>query len=286
MTSVDAVTLSPSAQSVSTSRFHTALNSIHPPRVESLNALDAEDYFGYIFPLTSIDLPPRENENGVSHAGTSSCGCVQLQRYTAAQLSCANAKECLDLIQETSKGDYVTSSMGWSRRKKAEEMRLPDLRYVLLRSADPPLEDSDLSEGAGRGGQEKEEKKRDTAGELLGFMSFMLTYEDGIEVIYLYEIHLRESLRGCDVGARLIATLEAAGRATRMRKVMLTVFRANKAALRFYDRLGYAVDDFSPPPRKLRGGIVKEPDYLILSKELPGADARQWINTRKRRRLG
>jgi len=32
--------------------------------------------------------------------------------------------------------------------------------------------------------------------------------------------------------------------------------------------LGYGIDEYSPLPRKLRTGTIKEPDYHILSKLL------------------
>lgn len=49
-------------------------------------------------------------------------------------------------------------------------------------------------------------------------------------------------------------------------KVMLTCFLANQRALRFYKKLGFQPDDISPGPRKLRGGKMFTPDYVIFSK--------------------
>ena len=130
-------------------------------------------------------------------------------------------------------------------------MRLPDLRYIVLK-------------------QEKDDKGRDGISEVEGFLSFMLTYEDGYEVIYCYEIHLSPQLQGTGLGKRLMAMMEEVGKKARVEKAMLTVFKANNAAMRFYERLGYEEDEYSPRPRKLRGGVVKEPDHMILSKPLAG----------------
>ena len=65
-------------------------------------------------------------------------------------------------------------------------------------------------------------------------------------------------------------------------KVMLTCFLSNQRGLEFYRRLGFAKDDISPEPRKLRFGKTFTPDYVILSKPvrstvagdaaLPGSD--------------
>ena len=160
----------------------------------------------------------------------------------AKNLKEGDLKACLDLIQNTSSADYRNSSSGWSRAKKRKELRLPDLRYVLLR--------------------------RSQDGLISGFMSFMLTFEDGFEVVYLYEIHLRPELQGLGVGKEMITTFESAGKFAEVKKAMLTVFKANEKALHFYEKLGYEEDDFSPRPKRLRNGIVKEADYIILSKEM------------------
>ena len=51
-------------------------------------------------------------------------------------------------------------------------------------------------------------------------------------------------------------------------KIMLTCFNSNTKAVKFYERLGYSKDDFSPAPKMLRNGTKIEPDYVILSKVL------------------
>ena len=51
-------------------------------------------------------------------------------------------------------------------------------------------------------------------------------------------------------------------------KTMLTCFTANEAALKFYKKLGYEKDEYSPEPKRLKGGKVLENDYVILSKRV------------------
>ena len=103
-----------------------------------------------------------------------------------------------------------------------------------------------------------------------GFLSFMLTVEEGGEVVYVYEVHLEEGVRGRGVGGWLVGCAEEVGRRVGVAKVMLTVFRGNEGARGFYAGLGFGVDEGSPRGRVLRGGGVKEADYLILSKGLGG----------------
>ena len=125
-------------------------------------------------------------------------------------------------------------------------MRLPDLRYLLV----------------------KPRASTTTAAGVEAFLSFMITYEDGHEVVYCYEIHVSAHLQGCGLGKHLMGIMEDVGRKVRVEKGMLTVFLENEGALRFYEKLGYVEDEYSPRPRKLRNGIVKKPDYVILSKAL------------------
>lgn len=159
--------------------------------------------------------------------------------YTSATISEADLEVCLDLVEETSSAAYASSS-GWSRSKKRKEMKLPDMKYMIVRGS----------------------------GCVTGFLSFMVTYEDGKEVVYCYEIHLAGEVRGQGIGGKLMGRMEEVGRAVGVEKAMLTVFKSNGVATRFYERLGYGVDEYSPGPRRLRNGTVKEPDYLILSKVL------------------
>jgi len=51
-------------------------------------------------------------------------------------------------------------------------------------------------------------------------------------------------------------------------KTMLTCFVFNERGVKFYEKLGYAKDEFSPEPTILRNGTKVKPDYIILSKEI------------------
>ncbi len=58
----------------------------------------------------------------------------------------------------------------------------------------------------------------------------------------------------------------AADKIPTLEKVMLTCFVSNDKARAFYERLGFGADDSSPGERKLRGGKVIVPDYVIMSR--------------------
>ena len=213
------------------------------PRIETANALSLPQFRSQYLPTISLttetiallDLPN---------------GQYDITLESPASMDPSDLTQCYDLVAFTSSAAYATSGVGWVPRKKRKEMELLDLRYLLVKKA--------LPAGASMAMDVPVE----------GFLSFMLTYEDGFEVVYCYEVHVQLHLRGLGVGTRLMDKMEEVGRKVGVEKAMLTVFRENKAALNLYQRLGYSEDDFSPRPRELRNGVMKSPTYVILSKNL------------------
>lgn len=175
-------------------------------------------------------------------------GCQLKFQFVASglELNDADLKACVALVEHTSGKDYRSSSLGWKPKKKEAEMREKDMMFFLIRA-------------------------HDLGGRVLGFMSFMFTNDDppkqDREVVYLYEIHLTEMIRGRGVGGKLLAFLEASARHCGVSKTMLTVFVANEAARGVYERAGYEKDSCSPEDRVVRSR-VKKADYIIMSKEL------------------
>lgn len=211
-----------------------------PTLVETVNSLPLSTLIDNYMPLKYRELPhPYDQTHRVD---IQSSRTISKDGFTA----------CFRLIEMTSAEAYKLSSPeGWSPAKKKREMRLPDLRYLILKRK------------RGLGSDEKEIVE--------GFASFMITYEDRHEVVYCYEIHLLPYLQDKGLGRYLIEIVEAFGRNIGpfgVEKAMLTVFVSNTSAIKFYEKLGYKEDSYSPGPRKLRNGTVKRPGYVILSKSL------------------
>ncbi|KAL8802808.1 MAG: hypothetical protein Q9182_003568 [Xanthomendoza sp. 2 TL-2023] len=205
------------------------------PRIEDANSLPLATFWARFIPCS---LDP------TTHDATIQSTCP----YTVICESSSSIKShhfeaCFNLIANSSANAYAASSIGWSPTKKRKEMRLPDLRYLLL---------------------------TDSTAHVQGFLSFMLTYEDGHEVIYCYELHLSPLVQRRGLGRHLMGLIDGVGKRAGVEKSMLTVFVENQAALNFYEKLGYSKDEYSPEPRKMRHGTVKMPTYVILSKSLQG----------------
>ncbi|KAJ5090664.1 Acyl-CoA N-acyltransferase [Penicillium argentinense] len=235
------------------------------PLVERTNALPIDQFISqYVSPLSAKKPTETPTEKNASTSQSAQADATSLAIYSATTIPSADLEACLNLIEETSGDAYAASGGGWSRPKKLREMKLPDMKYLIVRAAgqsDAPSEaDEPESESKSVLGKE--------SGKVLGFLSFMVTYEDGKEVVYCYEIHLSALARGKGLGALLMGRMEEIGRSVGLEKAMLTVFKSNAVAREFYRKGGYDVDEYSPRPRRLRNGTVKEYDYEILSKRL------------------
>lgn len=212
--------------------------------VESVNSLDPPDFFKKY--LAQDTLSTLTSDVSVSEHEKLRIVLTDAGRSIPAENK-ALLEQCLWLIESTSAEDYRNSESKWSASRKRKEMRFPDMRYVILV-------------------EHQEDGHADP--KVAGFVSFMITYEDGRQVVYCYEIHLAEPYQGKGMGKKLMVVVEGVGRKVGVEKCMLTVFKANKRAVKMYERLGYSEDEFSPAPRKLRNGTVKEARYMILSKDL------------------
>jgi ribosomal protein S18 acetylase RimI-like enzyme len=253
------------------------------PLVEQTNALSIDDFIDqYVTPPAGEELAKNDAIDQPHPSQTQQQDMTlppHVDVYSAATIPAADLEACLNLIEQTSSEAYIASSAGWSRTKKLKEMKLPDMKYLILRPNDSgdssgqiPEKQSDIVDNNAASLPKESDKPVSSSGtaspNVLGFLSFMVTYEDGKEVVYCYEIHLSPAARGRGVGKLLMGQMERIGRAVGLEKAMLTVFKSNEVARRFYDRLGYEIDGYSPRPRKLRNGTIKDVDYLILSKRL------------------
>ncbi|EPS30643.1 hypothetical protein PDE_05595 [Penicillium oxalicum 114-2] len=240
------------------------------PLVERTNALAIEQFISqYVSPPEERKPSSDGPESTVTENSLANETDVHMDVYSTATLSKEDLEACLDLVESTSREDYSASSTGWSRSKKRREMRLPEMKYLILRRR-PELPGSSSLQPSRESSNEVQVVKEGTRDKrrILGFLSCMVTYEDGKKVMYCYEIHLAAEARGRGLGALLMQRMEEIGRRIGLEKSMLTVFRSNTTARKFYEKGGYEVDEYSPEPRRLRNGTVKESDYLILSKPL------------------
>jgi len=142
----------------------------------------------------------------------------------------------------------------WSDSRKRGELRNERMRWILLRSKNDEHGIETL---------ESDEKG------IIGFVAFRFTAEVGIPHTYVHEVQIAESMRARGYGQLLMRAVQYLSEQVEMQLIILTVFSDNLAAVRFYNKIGFTIDEASPGPcyNILGDGENKSP-YEIMSKVL------------------
>ena len=146
----------------------------------------------------------------------------------------------------------------WNDDKKREEIRNVNMRYILvscpksdaqvcndvLREVISNVERSTPQPPGGVFTPQPEEADEN----VLGFVGFTLSEQLNIRHVYIHELQLVAKSRGQGVGSFLMRLVEGIGRTLGMRLILLTALANNGGAIRFYNKLGFSVDEVSPGP--------------------------------------
>jgi N-alpha-acetyltransferase 40 len=167
-----------------------------------------------------------------------SCHDLTLQSWSSQQLA-DRLEECMDLFQVNMAEYYRNSSWGLNLEDKRAEWTHANARFLVLLSGST----------------------------MAGFCHYRFDYDDETDptevVLYVYELQIQEQWKRRGLGRNLMTLLEQLARSMDIVEVMLTVFRANQGAMKFYQEiLHYKIDDSSPSNH---GEFA---DYEILSKHL------------------
>lgn len=191
---------------------------------------------------------------------------LQLDVYEVDDLSQKDFESCLKILDENLGETYtIVNGKNWKAGKRVE-MKEIGLVYILICEND----------------------------QTFGFISIKIINEYELCTLYLYEIQLRESLRGKGVGTNLLHQLELVAKALqnseKLKKLWyqeypeeytdlndpeleitgigLTVFNSNKGARKLYKNLGFVLHPNSPTDKELRNGKILEPNYYMLEKKI------------------
>jgi len=147
------------------------------------------------------------------------------------------------MFEENMRDLYSASSFGWDPPEKHQELFASSSRFVMI----------DANESG-------------TSGLLAAFTMFRFEHDEGIYVLYCYDLQIRKLYQRTGMGKLLMTALENIGTAWRMEKIVLTVFKENKNARQFYRSSGFTLDETSPGYNS--DPCSEEVDYEILSKRL------------------
>lgn len=100
---------------------------------------------------------------------------------------------------------------------------------------------------------------------IVGFVHYRFIIEEGVPVLYLYELQLESHVQGKGLGKFLMQLVEAIAQVNGMSAVVLTVQKANVSAMKFYiTKLRYIISSISPSRVHVAAGL--ETNYEILCK--------------------
>eukprot|EP00571_Detonula_confervacea_P005642 CAMPEP_0172321062 /NCGR_PEP_ID=MMETSP1058-20130122/42172_1 /TAXON_ID=83371 /ORGANISM="Detonula confervacea, Strain CCMP 353" /LENGTH=286 /DNA_ID=CAMNT_0013036463 /DNA_START=266 /DNA_END=1126 /DNA_ORIENTATION=- len=197
-------------------------------------------------------------------------------RHFASPLPPHILKQCLELFK-TNMGDmYRHSTWGLDMEEKLEELQHSKARFLVVLSTETvraTLAESN-KETDGADNVKAKNSDNDTISmkqcTVLGFCHFRYDLDeddDGhpkLPITYLYELQIHPTVQKLGLGKKLMTIIELMSLKLQMKKVMLTVFHSNEAAMGFYKKRNYHVDECSPS--NFSGEENENCDYEIMSK--------------------
>ncbi|KAL7581704.1 hypothetical protein ACA910_022246 [Epithemia clementina (nom. ined.)] len=181
--------------------------------------------------------------------------------------------DMLDLFQENMATLYEQSSWGLNLEEKKEELQHRKARFLILTttSTTPPLSSTETHDNDRETCASSSSSPSLSSSSLAAFCHYRFEYDDDqyptCAALYLYEIQVSKTFQSLGIGKCLMELLRGMAQQASMFKILLTVFHSNQQAMKFYQRLGYLVDESSPShDDKQENG--EKVDYEILSKKV------------------
>lgn len=165
-------------------------------------------------PLAEVD---NKYQKYINEDITVNINCVPSKELTDDQL-----EWMVNLTEVGMKDFYDKSETGWNSKSKEKEFKHETARILFIRNS--------------------------TDNKLVGFVHFRFELDDEqkFPVVYCYEIQLESNFQGKGLGKFLMNVLVEIGSRFKCNKVMLTCFKHNLQATKFYEKLGYGQDVCSP----------------------------------------
>jgi len=215
--------------------------------------------------LSSLTLDPAPASENDKPEAAAAAAPIELVYHTRASLPAA-WKEPLFALFEANMAEQYKRNWGYREGEKRSEIFAPKSRYLV--AVQPSLTTTKKDDGEEEQQQQQQQQQKQDPGTPVGFVHLRFVLDDDEEppvaVLYVYEIQLAPSVQRQGLGARMMAVVESMAVKLGMKKLKLTVFKSNKAAMDFYGKkLGYVVDGTSPSQHRLMTEC-----YEILSKEV------------------
>lgn len=182
-------------------------------------------------PLAELPSLKVYNKNGLN---------LELQCKKVRDLDSATVDVLFSLLKKNMEKLYQTSDWGWDDKKKLSQMTEPAAWYLIAR----------------------DESKTPVA-----FSHFRFDMDYGVDVLYLYELQLEESVRRKGLGKFMSEAIEFIAFKNNLKKVVLTCFKHNPEAMEFYKSMNFTVDCTSPEDESYCYVILSKPNINLETTE-------------------
>lgn len=208
--------------------------------------------------------------------------------YYKSPLPSSLLNQCLDLFETNMGGMYKKSEWGLNMEEKKKELQHDDARFLIILLDEhkdtttphgrqtPSSPNNDIAAASIAATSDNSENiSTSPKQEVIGFAHFRYEQDEDSSslknnnpITYLYELQISPSQTSNGLGQKLMTIIELLSYKFRMTKVILTVFKCNTGAMKFYlQKLkGYEVDESSPS--NFEGEENESVEYEILSKRI------------------
>ena len=227
-------------------------------------------------------------DNDTRTPSNNSCATIH---YYKSPLPEPILEQCLELFERNMGEMYRKSEWGLKMEEKRKELLHEDARFLIIMldendstnvgqsspsndAADNDANETDeiITTAAAMTIDDTTKNASKEEQKVIGFAHFRFEPDEDspnnplLPITYLYELQI--SLTSHGLGQKLMTLVELLSLQLQMTKVILTVFKCNTGAMRFYmNKLkGYEVDECSPS--NFEG--EEDVDYEILSKRIGG----------------
>jgi ribosomal protein S18 acetylase RimI-like enzyme len=213
--------------------------------------------------------------NSIPSAGRSIHGqdtTTAIVHYLASPLPLNILQQCIDIFTVNMSNMYQNSSWGLDIQQKMNELKHPDAKFLIVLSSSPITkanDDANVVECADTKPNRQHDDdnpattiendqttNHECTTQVLGFVHFRYEYDnddnDNLNannndpITYLYEIQIHSKVQKFGIGNKLLTILELVSQKLLMKKIILTVFKSNTAAMNFYIKRNYVIDESSP----------------------------------------
>jgi GNAT superfamily N-acetyltransferase len=131
--------------------------------------------------------------------------------------------ELFSIFESNMKLLYESNSWGWNKAERMKEIFHPLSRFLII---------------------------SDHENKIAAFTVFRFDWDDEEEpehaVLYCYELQIERRMQAKGLGQKLMEMLITVSQCFHMWKVMLTCFKENTNAMKFYSKIGFGIDFTSP----------------------------------------